>query len=167
MLGDKRPERELVFELAKRLAYYRVDRYLRYVLPVTAQLGLLVDSVLGLAAEADREKGPAGEAAKIAADLKRSLPQATLDQVVALGRKIKAGGGRGETLAPGWVAATELTATRAAYLLVGDLETTMRLVAGEPAAVSTHPATHRLKELIYFSITEECFAIRKHLGLMP
>ncbi len=76
-------------------------------------------------------------------------------------------GQRGDQLAAAWLAATELTATRAAFLLMGDLEQTARMVAAEPPAVSTLPATHRLKELIWFSVTEECFSAKKHLGLMP
>ena len=65
-----------------------------------------------------------------------------------------------------WLAATELTSTRAAFLLVGDLETTARFVAAESATVSTHPTMYRLKELIWFSVSEDCFALRQHLGLM-
>ena len=84
--------------------------------------------------------------------------------MVFFGRKLK--GQRGEQLATAWLAATELTATRAAFLLIGDLEQTARMVAAEPPAASTLPATHRLKELIWFSVTEDCFAARKHLGLM-
>lgn len=166
LLGDKRTERELVYELSKRLSYFRADRYLRFVLPQAAQLGVILDAAIGLGAEQGHDKAAMSpEATKVAADLKRALPPKTLEQVAHLGRNLR--GPRGIELATGWLAATELTATRTAYLLVGDLETTARFAAAEPANVSTHPPLHRLKELIYFSITEECFALKKHLGLMP
>ena len=164
MMGEKRPERELLFELGKRLAYFRPERSLRFVLPAAPQLALIIDAGIALGAEADSGKPAGGEAGKKAQELKRALPPKTLEQVVFFGRKLV--GQRGDQLAAAWLAATELTATRAAFLLLGDLEQTARLVAAEPPTVSTLPATHRLKELIWFTVTEDCFAARKHLGLM-
>ena len=42
----------------------------------------------------------------------------------------------------------------------------MRSKRGEPATVSTHPTLYRLKEMVWFSVTEECFTLRKHMGLL-
>ncbi len=165
MLGDKRPERELIYELTKRLAYFRNERYLRFVLPQPAQLAQVLDGAIALGAEVSGKGGGTGEVQKKAQELKRALPPKTLEQVVFFAKKLV--GQRGDQLAAAWLAATELTATRAAFLLMGDLEQTARMVAAEPPAVSTLPATHRLKELIWFSVTEECFSAKKHLGLMP
>ena len=165
LLGDKRSERELVFELTKRLAYFRSDRYLRFVLTPAAQLALVIEAAISLGAEADRDKGATSAITKIAQDFKRSLQPQQLEQVQAIGKKLK-GGKAPIELANAWLAATELTASRAAFLLVGDLETTARFIAAEPATVSTHPPMYRLKELIWFSVSEDCFALRQHLGLM-
>src|SRR5262249_25413520 len=162
LLGDKRGERELIYELAKRLAHLRPERYLRYVLPQAAQLAQMIDAAIGLGAEAHGQKG---EPRQKALERNRRLPPKTLEQVTFYGRKLR--GKNGTELATQWLAATELTATRAAFLLIGDLEQTAKMVVTEPPTVSTLAATHRLKELIWFSITEECFAARRHLGLMP
>ena len=48
-------------------------------------------------------------------------------------KKLK--GGKSDQLASTWLAAAELTATRAAFLLVGDLEQTARFVAAEPETI--------------------------------
>ncbi len=165
LVGEKRPERELLFELTKKLAYLRPERYLRFVFPQPAQLGLVIDAAIALAIEVDTGKDPAGPIGRRAQELKRGLSPKTLEQVVFFGRKLK--GTSGMDLAADWLAAADLTATRAALLLVGDLEQTARLVAAEPSTVSTLPATHRLKELIWFSVSEDCFSARYHLGLMP
>ena len=169
LLGEQRKqtERELIFEWCKHLATLRPERYLKIVLPSAAALGNLIDAAILLGSEADGGKGaPAAspDVARRGQELKRALPPKTLEQVVFYGKKLK--GQRGEAMAATWLAATELTATRAAFLLLGDLEQTARHVAGEPPSVSPHPPTYRLKELIWFSVTEECFAARRHLGVM-
>jgi hypothetical protein len=164
MVGDKRNERELIFELTKRLSHFRPERYLRFVLPQASQLGMVLDAAISLAAEVDREKPATGEIGKVAQEMKRSLAQQEFEQVIFFGRKLR--GQKGEALATSWLAATELTASRAAFLLIGDLETTALYVVNEPENISTHPKRYRLMQLIQFSITEDCFALRKHLGLM-
>lgn len=165
LLGERRPDRELLYEMAKVVSHLRPERYLRLVLPQPILLAQVINAAIAVGAETETGKPVAGEIGRKAQELKRSLPPKVLEQVVFFGRKLK--GQKGDALASSWLAASELTATRAAYLLIGDLEQTAQIVATEPPTVSIHPTLHRLKELIWFSVSEECFAARRHLGWLP
>jgi tetratricopeptide (TPR) repeat protein len=168
LLNDKRHERELVFELARRLAYLRPERLLRLVLPTPVQIAHIIDAAVALAAEADQEKGasPTGELAKTAMGLKRALPPVGLEQVVAVGRRLARAGLRADQAALGWLQAADLTASRIGLLLAGDLETSARILAAEPQSAMTLPTTQRLLDLVWSSVTEETFVVRKHLGTL-
>ena len=48
LVGDKRGEREQVFELARRVAQLRPERLLRLVLPQPQQLGLVIEAAMAL-----------------------------------------------------------------------------------------------------------------------
>jgi hypothetical protein len=186
LVGDKRAEREQVFELARRVANLRPERLVRYVLSSPAQLGHLIDAAIALGAEQEGGAPATGELGKTAQNFKRALSPATLEQVSALGRKLAALGDRGpksakrgaeeassrgettrgETAAASWLQAADLTAIRAGFALTGDLETCARLVAAEPQPATALPATQRLLDLVWSSVTEDLFAVRKHLGVM-
>src|SRR5262249_43415100 len=64
----------------------------------------------------------------------------------------------------GWLAAADLTASRAAFALVNDFEAAARLVSIEPPEVSPLTAKDRLRELLLYSVSEDYFAVRKRLG---
>jgi hypothetical protein len=98
--------------------------------------------------------------------MKKALPPAQLEQVAAIGRKLRADDVRPEAAAQAWLHASELTAARAGYALTGDLETSARLVASEPPSPAALPAMQRLLDLVWSSVTEDLFATRKHLGLL-
>ncbi len=163
LVGDKRGEREQVFELGRRVAQLRPERLLRLVLPQAQQLGIVVEAAMALGGDVLDETTDLG---KMAAAMKRSLAAAQLEQVAAIGRKLRAGGVRGEAAALAWLQASDLTALRAGYMLAGDLETSARLVAGEPQPGTALPATQRLLDLVWSSVTEDMFAVRKHLGIL-
>ena len=170
LAGDKRPERELVFELARRAAHLRPERMLRYVLPQPAQLAHIIDAAM-LMGEMPTEKGasqpnPTGELAKTAQGFKRALTPVQLEQVASVGRKLRAAGVKSEAAALAWLQTSDLTASRAGLVLAGDLETCARLLAAEAQSASSLPAMQRLLDLVWSSVTEEMFAVRKHLGLM-
>jgi hypothetical protein len=167
LLVDKRPERELVFELTRRVALLRPERQLRLVLPQPAQISHLIDAAMAVADST--EKGgaqPSSEIAKTVQGLRKALSPVQLEQVAAVGRRLRAAGTRAEAAALAWLQATDLTASRAALVLGNDLETCARLLASEPPSQTALPATQRLLDLIWSSVTEELFAARKHLGLM-
>ncbi len=166
LLGDKRPEREIVFELGRRVSNLRPERFLRYVLPQPAQLAHIIEAAIALGAEKEADKPPTGELAKTAQGLKRSLTPPQLETVAACGRKLRDRGVRAEQAALAWLQAADLTASRAGYVLGQDLETCARLIAGEAQSQAALAAMQRLLDLVWSSVTEEIFAVRKHLGVL-
>lgn len=164
---DKTDERELAFEVGKRLAYLRPERFVTFALGGLPKLeAAFVASLLAAGAPLQGAEGPieaTDDARKLAANLKSTVPNAMLDQVAALASKVGARLGNG--LITGWRTATDLTANRVGLILSNDLETAARLVATETGAMSTLPAKDRLRDLLAFSVSEGYFAVRRHLGL--
>jgi tetratricopeptide (TPR) repeat protein len=163
LVGEKRHEREQVFELARRVAQLRPERLLRLVLPSAAPLAQVIAATLALAGDSVDESSDDG---KIAAAMKKALPSAQLEQVAAIGKKLRADEMRPDAAALAWLQASDLTAARAGYVLAGDLESCARLVASEPPAATALPAMQRLLDLVWSSVTEDLFTVRKHLGLL-
>jgi tetratricopeptide (TPR) repeat protein len=170
LLNDKRPERESAFELARRVAHLRPERLLRLMYTQPAQVAHILDAALAIGADSEgstpEQQKP--ELQKTVQGIKRALSKPQLDQVAGVGRKLKQDGvgAKTEALALAWMQATDLTASRAALVLGGDLETCARLLAADPATSTTLPATQRLLDLVWSSVTEDVFAVRKQLGLM-
>jgi tetratricopeptide (TPR) repeat protein len=72
----------------------------------------------------------------------------------------------GEDL-PRWAAACELSAARAALVLAGDLRAARRVIDAEPPSAGVLPAGERIKDLLAFAVSEDHFALRAALGLVP
>src|SRR5207245_566907 len=51
LTGDKRPERELAFEISRRAAHLKPERFLRWIFPQPGQLGHIIDAAIALATE--------------------------------------------------------------------------------------------------------------------
>lgn len=62
-----------------------------------------------------------------------------------------------------WVAAVERCATRAGYLLAGDLEVALGVIRGEPRGLVESDA--KLADLLVFSVSDEHHALRIDLGV--
>jgi golgin subfamily B member 1 len=164
---DKTDERELAFEVGKRLAYLRPERFVMFALGNVPKLeAAFVAALLAAGAELGDAAGTPPwqeEAERLASTLRSTVPGAMLDQVAALSSKVS--GRLGNGLITGWRSATDLTANRVGLILCNDLDTAARLIATETAAMSTLPAKERLRDLLAFSVSEEYFAVRRHLGL--
>ena len=64
-----------------------------------------------------------------------------------------------------WMAATHLSAARAALVLTGDLGAAARVITSEPMPTTPIPIQKRLVDLVAFSVSEDYFACRRQLGL--
>ena len=93
---------------------------------------------------------------------------AALEQVRRLGATLRESGlqGQGESAATAWLSYSDLSAVRAGLVLAGDLETVALLLATDPPGVTPLSPKQRLLDTIHFTVTEEYFTIRQHLGLM-
>jgi tetratricopeptide (TPR) repeat protein len=160
--ADRIEERELAFELAKRLAYLRPDRYVTYAMTTQATLESAFQAALAAAGVRPvADVGP--EAARLAERLVNAVPEQVLMQVGAIARKMSGDFKNGAIAS--WRTAIDLTANRVGLILCNDLATAARKVATEAAGVSTLPARERLRDLLGYSVSEGYFAVRRHLGL--
>jgi tetratricopeptide (TPR) repeat protein len=165
----KNDERELAFEVGKRLAYLRPERFATLALGTLPKLeGAFAAAISASGARLLSHDGSAfeptnDESRKLAIALKTQVPGAMLEQVGDLGSKLSGRVGNG--LITGWRSATDHTANRVGFILSNDLETAAKMIATENSALSTLPVKERLRELLAFSVSEGYFSVRRHLGL--
>jgi tetratricopeptide (TPR) repeat protein len=152
-------ERELAFELGKRLAYLRPERYVNVALPA---LPGLEGAFYGALRAAGTDVG-GEDTRRTAQSLAGQLAAPVLEQVAALASKIN--GKLGNGLLTGWRSAADLTANRIGFILCNDLEVAARSIATETAAMSGLPVKDRLRDLLAYSVSEPYFQVRRHLGL--
>ena len=174
-------EVELVFDLSKRLAFLRPERFLRYALwtPVALDQALRIALALSRSpAGADIAEGADSKVAdqevaaqeladpdvdRLTASLRKTVARPILDELAVVGRKLVAERGEHIDLMR-WIVATDLTAARAAFVVAGDLWAAARVISSEPVSVTPLAAKQRLKDLIGFSVSEDYFACRRLLG---
>ena len=96
--------------------------------------------------------------------LRRTVMPQTIAEIVTAGRALSEA--RGEHVdVTKWLAATHLSAARTALLLTGDLGAAARVIMSEPIPLTPISVQKRLLDLVAFSVTDDYFACRKHLGL--
>jgi hypothetical protein len=170
LLNPRRPEREVLYEMGRIAAFLRPERLIRAIHPTAPPLALLIDAAMRLGQEGSagnrklNDSAP-GKLAETIAGLRRALPPAALEQVQRIGRALSESGIQGEQAASAWLGYSDLTAGRAGLVLCGDIETAALLLATDPPGVTPLTPKQRLMELIHFTVTEEYFTIRQHLGL--
>lgn len=162
LLNPRRPEREVMYEIGRLAALLRPERAIRALYPTEAQLGVVIDAVTLLGTDATHPVGKVGE---MATGFLRSLAAPTLEQVRRIGRSLHADKLSGEAMAATWLGASDLTAVRAGLVLCADLETAALQLATDPPGITPLSPRQRLLELIHFTVTEEYFSLRQHLGL--
>jgi golgin subfamily B member 1 len=165
LLHERRTRDEMLFDLTRQLVQLRQACFLRLILPDPRELALLVETAMAIASNS-AEKSAAPPVAQTLAGLRQGLTPAVLDQVAQIGARLRAQNARAERATANWIRATDLTATRAAFVLLGDLATCGRLIAAEPATPMTVPADQRVADLVWSTVTDDLFAVRKHLGLL-
>jgi tetratricopeptide (TPR) repeat protein len=166
LVGERRNEREQVFELTRVMTHLRPERMLRLAMPHPDAIAQVIEAAMAIAAEAEGEPAGADAVGKIALGFKRALPQIELEQVAVIGQKLRVIGTRPEAAALRWLQATDLTGLRAGWVLTGDLELCARLVAADGHPPAALAPTQRLLELAWSTTTEDLFAARRLLGLV-
>ncbi len=159
-------EKDLAYSLGKRLALLRPDHVLRWprVVPQVSELKAfflaalkLVQPQLPIKADMD---GPVAERVEL---LKRFLPPQQMEQLAEVVRRFMAS--NAEVDLHKWATSVDYTSTRAGFLLCNDLEVAAVHVLSEPIAVGSADPKDKLRDLIQWSISEEYFELRSHLGL--
>lgn len=162
IVNPRRAEREVTYEVARLAALLRPERLPRSLYSSPGQLALIVDAVIALAGPGGLI-GPIGETAQ---SLQKALPPAILEQIKRVGAALRELGQTGETLVQQWLVYSDLTSVRAGMLLCGDLETVALTLATEPLSATRLPPKQRLLDSIHYTVTEDYFTARQHLGLM-
>jgi hypothetical protein len=157
MLGDRRRMIDLVPAVALEAAQLRPERCMRVLLHDPAVLALVMRAVIAVACD----ETPSPEARLTAAALKHRLTPVALDQLGVIGRRLREDTRDPARRAAEWLRAADLTAARAALALTGDLPRTMDAV--EARASGPQAARDAIRELVWASITDELWTVRKQL----
>jgi tetratricopeptide (TPR) repeat protein len=160
-----RPEKELAFSSAKQLCYMRPEYYLKGLMPTNTELKVAFLSALVCAqpkfpVPPDLVQGVQSYLPHLMQTL-QAHPQwkEQLDIVVKrfFERTI-------EVDLAKWGVSVEATGHRMGFIMCGDLEVTAKMVSLEPAQVGAPQAKEKIKELLLYSVSEDYFAVRQHLG---
>ena len=101
---------------------------------------------------------------EIARQVTGRLAPAAADQLKSLIRKFVEAGGQVDVKK--WAAAAELTNYRVGLLLCGDLTTAALMVSQEQGQLgSSISPKDKIKEMVLYSISEDYFEARRHMGL--
>lgn len=157
-------QHEVVFDLAKRMAFLRWERFPRFALLTPASLDIAVRAALALGGCPIGDGPHDGEVERTRGKLAQLVPQPAADQLAALARQFVEARGPVVDI-PAWIAAADLSAARAAFVLSTDLPAAYRVLSAEPAGMTPLPLPERLKDLLAYSVSEPFFAVREALGL--
>ncbi len=163
LVAGSRAEVELVFDAARAVTQLRPELLIRMLLPLPAELAHLVEAAMALAGEASGGAAT-GELGKTTQALKSGLSAAALDQVAAIGHRLRARGTRPQAAALRWLQASDLGVNRAGLVVAGDVRRCAQLLKDEPAPPTALAAPHRILDLIWSSVTDELLAARRHLA---
>ncbi|MCA9670158.1 MAG: tetratricopeptide repeat protein, partial [Myxococcales bacterium] len=159
-----RPEKELAFAISKQLSYLRPEHFLRNVLPAPSQLRTVFFAALKMCnPQFNVPPAEVGEVDKIIKFVRGRIHPGQLEQLALLVRKFVAA--KGEVNLNKWLTAVDLTANRVGFVLCNDLEIAAKMVSTEPSTIGALPPKEKVKELVLYSISEEYFNVRAHLGL--
>jgi len=162
-----RPEKELAYVIGKKLAFMRSDHFVRWptVVPTVAELKVVFLAALKLVAPKFEVKSdlaqPVGQYLEL---LRRLTSPQMMEQLSANVQRFIAT--KAEADLHKWSNAVDLTATRAGFLVCNDLDVATRLVQTEPASVGVVEPKEKIRDLVLWSISEEYFVLREHLGLV-
>ena len=151
---------DLAFVIGRTLTYYRLEHFIRTLLPSHSELKLILLAAMRLA-----NFGAANpQVDATAQQLARFMQPAQVDGLRQVVRKFVESEGKVDIKR--WMQAVELTACRAGFLVANDLSVAAKMVQQLPPEGSTDlPPKEKIKELVLFSVSEEYFALREALGI--
>jgi hypothetical protein len=155
---------QVIFDLAKRMVLLRPERFPRFALGTPSALDIAARAGLQIGG-APIGPGEHGEAVdKMAKQLDGYLSSPLRAELKSLSKKYVEACGNSIDIAQ-WIVATDLTASRAAMALSGDIVAAARVLALEPSGQSPMPLQDRVKDLLAFFVSEGHFAVRAALGM--
>ena len=155
---------QVTFDLAKRMVMLRPERFPRYSLATPAALEIAIRAGLQLGGSPIGKGGHDGEVDKMAKQLDRQLSAPIKAELKGIAKRYVDACGESVDVA-GWIVGSDLTASRAALVLCGDIVAATNVLALEPTGQSLWSVQDRIKELIAFFVSEDHFLIRAALGM--
>jgi serine/threonine protein kinase/lipopolysaccharide biosynthesis regulator YciM len=153
----------LAFVAGRHLAYFRPGFYVRHLVPTGTGLKAWLFAAIKMSVPhfpiAPDVQGQVDEAV-IA--MRTDFQGADKERLASVVSKLLQSGGALDLKK--WVAAIDLTADRAGFLLAHDLELTAEAMRATEAVART-PAKERMKEIVLFSVSEEYFGLRQKLQI--
>jgi tetratricopeptide (TPR) repeat protein len=162
-----RPEKELAYVIGKKLALMRPDHLVRWpaIVPTVAELKVVFLAALKLVQPKFEVRSDQAQAVgQYLQVLPKLVPAQMIEQLGAVVQRFVSA--KGEADISRWATAVDLTATRVGYLICNDLEVASRMVQTEPVSIGIAEPKDKLRDLIIWSISDEYFAVREHLGLV-
>jgi len=155
---------QVIFDLAKRMVMLRPERFPRYSLATPAALEIAVRAGLQLGGSPIGNGGHGDEVDKMAKQLDRQLSAPIKAELKGIAKRYVDACGESVDVA-GWIVGSDLTASRAALVLCGDIVAATNVLSLEPTGQSLWPVQDRIKNLIAFFVSEDHFLIRAALGM--
>jgi len=160
-----RAEREIAFQCARRLSYMRPEHYLKMALPSNTELktALLAAIVLvqpKFPVPAD-SKDLVQQYLRPLTDKIQRLPN-VMEQLAAVVNRFLQHAGTIDLAK--WGNAVDLTTHRMGFIIGGDLSVAAKMVSMEQQVVGGMSVKDKIKELVLYSVSEDYFAVRHHLG---
>ena len=160
-----RTEKELAFIAAKQLTYMRPEHYLKIALSSNAELRVAFLSALLLVEPRARQMVTAEQMPTVEqyiTVLRSKMQPAWLEQLHEVVKRFLRQADRVNLVK--WGNAVDATAHRVGFIVSGDLETAARIISQEPPQVGGPQPKDKMRELVLYSISEDYFSVRQHMG---
>lgn len=160
-LATELPTQAAAFIAARHLTYYRPGLYLRHLVPTGTGLRAWLFAAIKLITPAfPIAKELEGQVKENLAVIESMIVGPLRDQLASVVTKLLQSGAIDLKK---WVAAVDLSADRAGFVIANDLELANEMIKAADDASSAVPQKERLKELLLFAVSEEYFALRQRL----
>jgi hypothetical protein len=158
-----RAEKEIAFSCARWLTFMRPDHFLKLALPTNTELKTAFMSAVSMV----RRDFPIPSdmrqlVAQYLPEMQKRIQPQMLEQLGMVVNRFLASAP--EINLARWGNAVEATAHRIGFIISGDLEVAARMVSVEPVVVGGPQVKDKVKELVVYSISEDYFKVRNHLG---
>ena len=152
---------DLMFVAGRHLTDYRPEHYIRTMLNSNTELKAVLLASLRIASLVPASDPTVEQWAQ---QLAAKMQPAQVDALRSLGKRFIDAGARADVKK--WLQSVELTSCRAGFLVANDLETAAKMVTqlGASGPIDL-PPKEKIKELVLFSVSEEYFTLREHLGI--
>jgi tetratricopeptide (TPR) repeat protein len=163
-MSSEVPAQVAAFVAARQLAYYRPGMYLRHFIQTGTGLKSWLFAAVKLTVPqfpvAPDLEGPVTEAlaalrASLSGDVKELL-NSVVSKLIQSGTALDL---------KKWVAAVDLTADRAGFIVAHDLDSALQVIRASEEGSASVPNQDRFKELVLYSTSAKYFAMRRRLGI--